>query len=99
MATSRRFTKGVTAAVAARAPKVEKRFDRLIEGDEVRVLGKHGRFRFLNATFASRGGVDHLTLLGPLGDRQMMRAIEPCNVKIPSQRALNLQRKRRAEDG
>ena len=97
--TVRRFSPSTLAAVRANAPRTRDHFDRLIPGDEFRVAGKRGLFRFVNATLGSSGHVDHVTAVGPLGDRQMFRAFAPDAVRVPSQRALNTQRRRRAAEG
>lgn len=94
MAAARRYTRGVTAAVHQRRKPESEEFGRLRPGDEFKVVGKRGSFRFLSVTLVA-GEPGWVNAIGPLGQRQNMKSIRPDDVKMPSARALNSQRARR----
>jgi hypothetical protein len=94
----RAATAASAAAVRARIRPQSETWGRLERGDEVRVEGKQGRFRFLHVTLGDDDhGPYYVTVYGPLDSgREMMRSFRPESVRIPSQRSLNTQRRRRA---
>lgn len=92
----RSFTKGVKAAVDARRKETVESFGPLLPGDEFRVTGRKGVWRFMHVTLAD-GSVQ---CYGPLrSGREMIRTFRPEAIQVPSTRALNKQRRIRAQEG
>lgn len=80
-------------------PRRTLTYDILLPGDEVKVQGLPGVFKFL-AIVESRAGEIHAELYGGTVGRhpqRMMRAVDPARLKVPSERVLTRQRRLRAE--
>jgi hypothetical protein len=96
--TTRNFTRAVTSAARAGSRPTTEEFGRLRHGDEFKVTGKRGTFRFLNATKGDATGEVAWVTAVELGEGRKLRSFHPSAVKMPSQRALNAQRRRRAAE-
>lgn len=101
--TTRRFTKSVVAATRASQPQRAEAYGRLRPGDVFQVTTRTGRWRFMALVTAA--GQQHVEAFGPLigkpGNNSRkpkapgVRSFNPGDVKMPSQRMLNSQRRQR----
>lgn len=91
--TKRRKVKVDTSLIRQRVDA----FDRLRAGDIVKLTGEQGLFTFLSAAVDDAGNVRWIDLHGGTPNRERLRSVSCDRLKIPSEKALERQRRQRAQ--
>jgi mannose/fructose-specific phosphotransferase system component IIA len=75
-------------------PRLEEWGD-LRHGDEVTLRGERGTFQFLAVAIDDDGSILWVDLVGGTTGRHAIKAVKPERVKVPTLRALEMQRRAR----